>query len=123
VADTPITFCEAIARREGWLVPTSRCRRNHNPGNIEFGNFARAHGATHGDPRFAVFPDDKTGFEAMSALLIQGYANLTVAQAIAKWAPPIENDTESYIENVCTWTGLTQQTELTIPLLNPPQNA
>jgi hypothetical protein len=117
-----LTFCEAIARQEGWLNPNARCRRNHNPGNIEFGIFSRAHGGTETDGRYAIFPDDQAGFECMSALLIQGYAGLTVAQAIAKWAPPIENDTEAYINNVCEWTGLTPQSTLTIPLLNPPQN-
>ena len=34
------------------------------------------------------------------------YKGLTVAQAIAKWAPPNENDTTSYINNICGWTGL-----------------
>ena len=97
---------EAMARMEGWLVANSRCRRNHNPGNIEAGRFANAHGAVGEDDRFAVFPDAETGFEAMQALLqAPAYEGLTVAEALAKWAPSTENDTASYTELVCRWTG------------------
>lgn len=103
---TPPAFLGAMARMEGWLDPHSRCRRNHNPGNIEAGRFANAHGATGADGRFAKFPDDETGFRAMAALLDGPlYLGLTIEQAISKWAPPNENDTGAYISNVCTWAG------------------
>ena len=115
-----VTFCEAIARQEGWLVPSSRCRRNHNPGNIEYGGWAVAHGAIASDGRFAIFPDDATGFAAMSALLMTDYVGLSVQDAVAKWAPPTENDTAEYVCNVCTWTQLTPETSLTSSLLLPP---
>jgi hypothetical protein len=105
-----LNFLEAIAREEGFYVAGTRAQRNHNPGNIEWGEFARAHGAIEGDPRFAVFPDDEMGFACMRALMLGAYRGLTVAQAIAKWAPPNENDTQSYITNVCHWTGLTPDT-------------
>jgi hypothetical protein len=118
-----ISFCEAIARQEGWLDPTSRCRRNHNPGNIEYSEFARAHGASGNDGVYAVFPDDATGWRAMSTLLQIGYLNLTMAQAITKWAPPEQNDTEAYIANVQEWTGIAPDTRLTYPMIQPPQNA
>lgn len=116
-----VTFCEAIARQEGWLQRTSRCRRNHNPGNIRYGRFAASHGATGSDGAFAIFPDDQTGFEAMSALLEAAYTGLTVAQAIAKWAPPTENNTAQYIADVAEWTGLSSDTELTSELLAAPK--
>ena len=101
------TFLEAIAREEGFYVKDTRAQRNHNPGNIEYGKFSIAHGALRGDPRFAVFPTAVDGFACMSALFKSAYQGLTVAQAIAKWAPSNENDTQSYINNVCKWTGLT----------------
>lgn len=116
-----MTFCEAIARQEGWLQSTSRCRRNHNPGNIRYGRFAQSHGATGSDGAFAIFPDDQTGFSAMSALLEAAYTGLTVSQAIAKWAPPTENNTAQYVTDVSEWTGLPSDTELTADLLAPPQ--
>lgn len=108
-----MTFTEAIAREEGWLDAASRCRRNHNPGDIEYGDFARDHGATGGDPRFAIFPDDAAGFSAASALLREHYLGLTVTQAIAHWAPPNENNTVQYILNVCKWCGCDSEAVLT----------
>jgi len=115
------TFCEAIARMEGWLVTTSRCRRNHNPGNIRYGSFARRNGAIATDGSFAIFKSDQDGFNAMSELLEAYYAGETVEQAIMKYAPPSENNTGNYINNICEWTGLTPQTVLTKTILNPPK--
>lgn len=108
-----LTFMEAIAREEGFNVEGSRPNRNNNPGDIEYGRFAKAHGATAGDPRFAIFPDADSGFSAMRALLQGAYLGLTVEQALNKWAPPVENNTNAYLANVLNWTGLTADTVLT----------
>jgi hypothetical protein len=109
-----MTLIEAIARQEGFYLVGSRPQRNNNPGDIEFGPFAQKHGATKGDPRFAIFPSPDVGFAAMRALLNSpSYLGLTLAAALNKWAPPIENQTNSYIEHVCAWTGLTPETILT----------
>jgi hypothetical protein len=103
-----MTFLQAVAREEGFYTAGTRPCRNNNPGDIEYGKFTKAHGATSGDPRFAVFPDANSGFLAMQALFqCPGYKGLTVAEALNRWAPPIENATNSYIANVCKWTGLT----------------
>ena len=114
------TFLEAIATQEGFYVPGSRAARNNNPGNIEWGAFARNHGATGIEvtpagetPRFAVFPNAESGFDAMRSLLTTAYLGLSVTQALDKWAPPIENQTSVYIADVCEWTGLTPETVLT----------
>lgn len=112
-------ICEAIAKEEGFGVPGGRATRNHNPGDISWGPFARSHGATALETipagvkepaRFAVFPDDETGFTAMRALLDIQYAGQNIAQMIYHYAPPVENNTEAYIANVCEWTGLTRNT-------------
>src|SRR5579875_1060868 len=114
-----MTLLQAIARMEGWLEPDSLCRINHNPGNIEYGRFAVAHGATRANGRFAYFPDDETGFRAMSALLqAPTYKGLTVAQAIHRWAPPNENDTDRYIQLVCQWSGHVPTDSLADALMN-----
>jgi hypothetical protein len=113
------SLSEAIAREEGWLIPDSRCRRNNNPGNIEYGKFSIAHGATGGDPRFAIFPTADEGFACLAALLKTGYVGLTLAQAIAKWAPDTENNTAEYVANVCLWTGLTPETVVTPDVISP----
>jgi hypothetical protein len=113
-----LNLLESMAREEGWLDLKSRPRRNNNPGDIEFGRFAQAHGATHSDGRFAVFPTAEAGFSAMRALLTgPAYRGLTVAQAIAKYAPSNENNVQSYVENVCAWSGCKPQ-EIIDPLLN-----
>ena len=77
----------------------SRSWRNNNPGNIEYGPFAMAHGATGSDGRFAIFPDYASGRAAQSSLLFDSpaYRNLTLGQAISKWAPGTENNVPAYI--------------------------
>ena len=115
-----ITFCEAIAREEGFYVSGSRANRNNNPGNIRYGYFALRHGATGTDGAFAVFPARQNGFAAMSELLEGFYSGETVTRAVNKWAPATENNTNNYIANVCSWTGFTPETILTSALLAPP---
>ncbi|PRH86931.1 hypothetical protein C5L14_16730 [Labrys okinawensis] len=77
----------------------SRSWRNRNPGNIEYGPFARSHGAIGSDGRFAIFPSEDVGTRAQESLLFdsKGYRNLTLAQAIHRWAPGFENDVPAYI--------------------------
>lgn len=102
----PMTFLEAVGREEGVYATGSRPNRNNNPGDIEYGRFAIAHGATGTDGRFAIFPSLAIGYAAMKSLFLSpAYAGLTVAEALNKWAPPIENQTNRYITNVCLWVG------------------
>jgi DNA-binding transcriptional regulator YdaS (Cro superfamily) len=66
---------------------TTRGDRNNNPGNMEYGAFARAHGATGSDGRFAIFPDWASGAAAQQALISgSGYAGLTLHQFASKYA-------------------------------------
>lgn len=104
-----MTILDAIARMEGWGEPNSRCRRNNNPGNIEWGRFAAEHGAIteetgHAQNRFAVFPTSDLGFACLEALLRSpGYISLNIEQCFLKYAPGSENDTMNYIDSVCKW--------------------
>lgn len=106
----PSKQAQAIGQIEGFNAKGSspnRPQRNHNPGDIEYGDFARKNGATGTDGRFAIFPDDQTGYRALDALLkSKDYKDLTVAQAISKFAPPKENDTAKYIKDFTARTGL-----------------
>lgn len=71
--------------------------RNNNPGNIMYGDFAVSMGAIGSDGRFAIFPDMEMGYKAADALMkSKSYQNLTIGDAIKKWAPPSENDTGAY---------------------------
>ncbi len=85
----------------------SRAWRNQNPGNIRDSKFARRMGAIGAAGGFAVFPDAETGARAIAALLTgNSYRNLTVADAIARYAPPHENDTAAYQQNLARLTGI-----------------
>jgi hypothetical protein len=89
-----------------WInIGGDRNWRNNNPGNLEDGDFSRRHGAIGSDGRFAIFPDYKTGKVALLSLLTtEAYMSLTVAEAIARFAPSIENDVPAYtkfIGNEC----------------------
>lgn len=71
--------------------------RNNNPGSIQAGGFANAHGAIGSDGRFAIFPSRETGRGAIVSLLgSPAYQRLTLQQAINRYAPPVENDTAAY---------------------------
>lgn len=125
-----VSLCTAIAREEGFFVPGSRAWRNNNPGNIDYGPFAIVNGATKIESipvgynevaRFAYFPDDQIGFNCMSVLLHDDYVGRTVKEAVARWAPPTENNDQSYLTNICTMTGLTPDTVLTDELVKVPE--
>lgn len=78
----------------------TRGMRNNNPGNLEYGEFAKAHGATGSDGRFAVFPTMQAGVSAQENLLQSNYIGkglTTPRQIINKYAPGNENDTGQYL--------------------------
>lgn len=89
-----------IQRADGTLEKREGARnwRNFNPGNIEAGVFATKHGAIGSDGRFAVFPDYETGRKAKEGLIFEGknYRDKTLSAAIARYAPPSENNTKDY---------------------------
>ena len=107
---------DAIAREEGWLVAGSRAKRNSNPGNLEYGKFARAHGSLRGDPKFAVFANPTDGFHALEVLLLTSYGQFTLRDAIYRYAPPSENDSDQYLKNICDWTGLSPESKVSAAL-------
>lgn len=89
----------------------SRGIRNNNPGNID-----RKAGVTwrgmsadqSSDPRFVVFDAPEFGIRAIARVL-RSYAKrglVTVEQIINTWAPPVENDTRSYINAVAAGLGI-----------------
>jgi len=97
--------------------------RNNNPGNIEYGPFARSMGAIGSDGRFAVFPSYDAGRAAKSSLLFNSpkYNTKTIAGAIEKYAPPNENNTKSYVSRVARALGLSSDTP--ISSLDPQQQS
>ncbi|OAM32636.1 hypothetical protein A7Q01_00130 [Eikenella sp. NML96-A-049] len=104
-------------------VGGSRSWRNNNPGNMEYGTFAKAHGAIGTDGRFAIFPTEQAGRRAKEALIFEsdggkrlpnnpldygagiGYRNKTLTQMIAAYAPASENNTRAYQQRVLAAVG------------------
>jgi len=86
-----------VERSEG-----TRAWRNNNPGNVR--GAANKIGLAGG---FAVFADYDTGFKAIISLLkTSDYNNLSINNAILKYAPPSENDTANYQLMLKQKTGL-----------------
>jgi hypothetical protein len=99
----------------------TRAWRNNNPGNIEYGNFAKAQGAVGSDGRFAVFESYEDGRAAKEALLFESssYKNKTLYNAISRYAPDFENDTNAYASSVANSIGVS--TDVILSDLNPAQ--
>lgn len=90
-----------------------RASRNNNPGNIEYGRFTKKVGAVGTDGRFAVFPDRETGLKAIGSLLDgPSYRDLSIGQAITRYAPPFENNTTRYANTVASRAGVDTSTRL-----------
>lgn len=88
-------------------VGGTRAWRNNNPGNIRMSEFSRRAGAIGEAGGFAVFPDEQTGARAVKQLLTgNSYKNLTIANAVSRYAPPSENNTVAYQRSIERLTGL-----------------
>lgn len=86
----------------------TRAWRNHNPGNIRAGEFAKANGAIGQDADgFAIFGSAEAGAAAKQKLIFEGknYKDLSLSAAIARYAPPNENDTGKYQRTVLAAVG------------------
>lgn len=123
----PLCIPEAIAREEGWnLTPPARCRRNANPGNLDYEPWQQLFGGiletvpTGERARFAVFPDAPSGFAALVHLCgFPEYKGKSLANLVQAWAPPVENNTSQYLQNVENFTGLTADTIIDNYLTSP----
>lgn len=89
----------------------SRGLRNCNPGNIRHSKVRyRGEKSVSTDSAFKQFESLEAGYRAMFVLLhtykVRGYG-ATIAEMIARYAPPSENNTEAYISRVvsCSRVG------------------
>lgn len=90
-----------MAHVEGYYSSVSRSFRNNNPGNIE-----DYKGNTYlvVDKPFIKYPTKLIGFEEL-VRDIGLNAGVTIKAFIAKYAPPNENNTSTYLEEVCLLSG------------------
>ena len=97
--------------------------KNNNPGNIRSGTTVWAGLASaQTDPDFCVFISPEMGLRAMMVLLLSYYHRHglnTVRSICNRWAPPSENDTGAYGDNLANFLKVTQDTVLNLddPLL------
>lgn len=87
----------------------SRGIRNNNPGNIRHGiDWDGLDKDQSKDKEFSQFSTPEYGIRAMFKIL-KTYNNKynlnTIEGIINRWAPPIENDTEAYIDFVSSKVG------------------
>lgn len=82
--------------------------RNNNPLNIRKSSDVWE-GAIGDDGEFVQFEAPEKGIRA-AARILKTYRDkhglISVAQIITRWAPPVENDTTSYIDHVSSFVGL-----------------
>ncbi|MER8965655.1 tape measure protein [Mesorhizobium sp. M0808] len=89
--------------------------RNNNPGNIEAGKFTASQpGYLPGGGRFAAFDTLEHGRAARENLLFNspGYRNKTLEAAVAKYAPPSENNTRNYTDQLAAAARVSTQTRM-----------
>lgn len=82
---------------------TPRGIRNNNPGNIRYVG-TQWRGLVGDDGAFCIFDTPENGIRAIAKVLTTyGKRGLnTIGEIIPVWAPSTENDTQSYIDAVCT---------------------
>lgn len=82
--------------------------QRNNPGNIRCNPANDWQGQIGCGGGFVVFSSLFYGVRAMFKILLNDIASGkdTISQLIYEYAPPHENDTEGYIANVVSWSGI-----------------
>ncbi|NMO18066.1 hypothetical protein HPC49_09990 [Pyxidicoccus fallax] len=104
--NVPPELALAMFRKEASFMTAGSAVKNNNPGNLRFAEWERQFG---GQPNgnFAKFPNAKQGIEAYFSLLNSGYRSFIgrgdYQGLINKYAPPTENDSKQYHQQVLDW--------------------
>jgi peptidoglycan hydrolase-like protein with peptidoglycan-binding domain len=105
--NVPPELALAMFRKEASFMTAGSAVKNNNPGNLRFAAWEKQFG---GEPNgnFAHFPDVKSGVEAYFRLLggpaYRGFIDRGDYQGlINKYAPPFENDSALYHQQVLQW--------------------
>ena len=98
--------------------------RNNNPLNIRRSKDKwKGLRAVQADASFCQFETLEYGWRAAFYLLTRTYYHkyrlFTIRAIISKWAPPMENKTEAYINNVSRLTGIGPDEPIGIPSDRP----
>ena len=88
---------------------SARGIRNNNPGNIRKGEKWKGLSEHQTDSSFCIFVSPEYGIRALVKILLTYYKKYqlnTVKKIISRYAPPNENETESYIKSVANQLGV-----------------
>ena len=109
-----VSLSYEIAKYEGFYISESLAQRNNNPGNMEFHEiYKERYGASLGDGgRFCYFPMVGTGWIALKNLIREKYVNYTIFGMMCKYAPPRENATLQYAQQLADNLGISIDTRV-----------
>ena len=98
--------------------------RNNNPLNIRRSKDKwKGLRAVQADAQFCQFETLEYGWRAAFYLLTRTYYHkyrlYTIRAIISKWAPPCENNSKAYVENVSRLTGIDPDEPIGIPSERP----
>lgn len=83
---------------------------NNNPGNLRFAGQA---GASQGYGGFAKFASPQEGYQALhQQIALDASRGLTLQQFVYKYAPPSENNSSQYLQQISQMTGASPNTPL-----------
>ncbi|PQY43478.1 hypothetical protein [Cronobacter sakazakii] len=97
-------------------MKTPRGIRNNNPGNLDRGSPWQGLVNNPAEPRFCTFKAPVWGIRALAVTLItyhdkrrakDGSSIDTIREVIERWAPPHENNTVAYVNEVAKAVGVT----------------
>lgn len=99
-------LADAITRQEGY-APGTRAWRNNNPGNLREPTGKLYPNLPRDEQGFIIFPDPESGRLALERdLAVKINRGWDLRRLITAWAPPSENATGAYIDNVSSWLGI-----------------
>ncbi len=113
-----IFFIILISGGGAIVYQKTRGLRNNNPGNIRKGIDWQGMSATQTDSAFIQFDDPVMGIRAMNKILKTYYIKYglnTVRGIINRWAPPNENNTDSYVNAVAARLGVGPDEVIDVP--------
>ncbi|GAB1620627.1 hypothetical protein AAOGI_06770 [Agarivorans albus] len=90
--------------------------RNNNAGNIEY-NTTKWQGLIGSDGRFCIFDTPENGIRALGKVLLtyrNSYGIDSVEAILNRYAPSVENDTQSYVNHVADKVGVSAKAPLSI---------
>ena len=90
--------------------------RNNNPGNIRLSKTQYKGEVPSTDKSFKQFSAMEYGYRAMFCLLRyyqMTYHDDTIRKIVNRYAPPVENNTNAYVQHVCNLSGLQADERIT----------